>query len=186
MARRKTIPSSLDEPPAGLVRLWAPWRRTYVEAAGRLKLKCIFCFGRLSEVSRRERLIVYRGRLASVMLNRYPYNNGHLMVAPRRHVASPELLSPRERAVISELIAEAVTHLRAVYRPDGFNLGANLGRSAGAAGVADHMHWHVTPRWDGDTNYMPVVAGTRVVSELLEESFTRLSPLFKAVQLTIP
>jgi ATP adenylyltransferase len=95
------------------------------------------------------------------------------------------LLSSRERVVISELIAVAVARLRTVYQPDGFNLGANLGRSAGA-GFADHMHWHVTPRWDGDTNYMPAIAGTRVISELLEESFARLSPLFKAAQLTIP
>ncbi len=113
-----------------------------------------------------------------VMLNRYPYNNGHLMVAPRRHVASPELLKPGENAALSAAIADAVASLRRAYRPDGLNLGANLGRAAGA-GIAAHLHWHLVPRWEGDTNFMPVAAGTRVLAEMLEETFARLQPHFK-------
>jgi ATP adenylyltransferase len=114
------------------------------------------------------------------MLNRYPYNNGHVMIAPRRHVASPELLSHAERAALAELQAEAVVRLRRALRCHAFNLGANLGRVAGA-GFADHMHWHVVPRWDGDTNFMPVVAGTRVISQHLNEAFDLLAPLFRNV-----
>jgi ATP adenylyltransferase len=114
------------------------------------------------------------------MLNRYPYNNGHLMVAPRRHVASPELLTREERAVIGEYVSDCCVQLRKALNPSGLNLGANLGRSAGA-GIADHMHWHVVPRWDGDTNFMPVLASTRVLSQHLESSFEMLAPLFKAI-----
>ena len=114
------------------------------------------------------------------MLNRYPYNNGHLMIAPRRHVASPELLARAERTAIAELQAAAVGLLRHAFNPDGFNLGANLGRGAGA-GIADHMHWHVVPRWNGDTNFMPVLAPDRVVSQHLEDSFALLAPHFRNV-----
>jgi ATP adenylyltransferase len=115
------------------------------------------------------------------MLNRYPYNNGHLMVAPRRHVGSPELMSREERATLADLVALAVERLRAVLRPAAFNLGANLGGAAGA-GFADHMHWHVVPRWEGDTNFMPVVSSTRVLSQHLEESYALLAPHFKAIE----
>ena len=115
------------------------------------------------------------------MLKRYPYNSGHLMIAPRRHVASPELLNPGEQSALAEMIAAAVANLRRAYRPDGFNLGVNLGRAAGA-GFAAHLHWHLVPRWEGDTNFMPVAAGTRVLTEMLEDSFARLAPLFKAAR----
>ena len=129
---------------------------------------------------RRRRLVLYAGPLALVMLNRYPYNNGHLMVAPRRHVASPELLERAERAALAELQAAAVKLLRPAFNSDGFNLGVNLGRAAGA-GFADHMHWHLVPRWEGDTNFMPVMAATRVISQHLEETFDLLEPLFKTI-----
>jgi ATP adenylyltransferase len=115
-----------------------------------------------------------------VMLNRYPYNNGHLMIAPRRHLASPDLLERAERAALAELQGAAVALLRRAYNCEGFNLGANLGRPAGA-GFADHMHWHVVPRWAGDVNFMPVLAATRVISEHLAETFDLLAPLFKTV-----
>jgi ATP adenylyltransferase len=115
-----------------------------------------------------------------VMLNRYPYNNGHLMIAPRRHLASPELLSREERAALAELQAAAVVRLRRALRCGALNLGANLGHAAGA-GFADHMHWHAVPRWEGDTNFMPVIAGTRVLSQHLDESFNLLEPLFRSV-----
>lgn len=180
MARRGSGPRNPVESVAGPQRLWAPWRRTYLKAAaGGRPVKCIFCLRRATPAALRERLVLRAAPLVIVMLNRYPYNNGHLMIAPRRHVASPELLSPREQAALARMIAAAVANLRRVYRPDGFNLGANLGRAAGA-GFAAHLHWHLVPRWAGDTNFMPVAAGTRVLSEMLDETFARLAPLFKA------
>jgi len=164
----------------GPPRLWAPWRGAYLRAAGKPGRGCIFCFGTPGAAERRRRLVLYVGPLALVMLNRYPYNNGHLMIAPRRHVASPDLLESAERAALAELQAAAVTLLRRAYNCDGFNLGANLGR-CGGAGFADHMHWHVVPRWDGDVNFMPVLAATRVISEHLEATFDLLEQLFKTV-----
>ncbi len=162
------------------IRLWAPWRYAYVRRAIAGPKVCIFCFARLNEAERLERLVLYENRYAAVMLNRYPYINGHIMIAPRRHLASPELLSANERAVIDELIAASVKLMRAELKPDGFNLGANLGRAAGA-GFADHMHWHIVPRWDGDGNFISVLASTRVLSQSLEDSFKQLRPLFKTV-----
>jgi ATP adenylyltransferase len=102
------------------------------------------------------------------------------MIAPRRHVATPEALTREERITIGEIQALAVARLRLALRPDGLNLGANLGRAAGA-GIADHMHWHAVPRWNGDTNFMPVVGSTRVLSHHLEQSFALLAPHFKAI-----
>lgn len=132
----------------------------------------------------RRRLVLHAGPDAVVMLNRYPYNNGHLMIAPRRHIASPELLERSERSAIGELVAAAVVRIREAMRPEGINLGANLGRVAGA-GFADHMHWHLVPRWAGDTNFMAAVAGTRVLSESLEESYDLLKPLFNDIAAAI-
>jgi len=114
------------------------------------------------------------------MLNRYPYNNGHLIVAPRRHVASPELLSRDESIVLAEIVARSVQQLRTAYRPAGLNIGLNLGRAAGA-GILDHMHWHLVPRWEGDNNFMPVIASTRVLPQSLTETHALLEPLFKAI-----
>jgi ATP adenylyltransferase len=142
--------------------------------------RCIFCLRRLNEGALSRQLVLYAGRQALVMLNRYPYNNGHLMVAPRRHIGSPELLEREERAILADLVAFAVERLRTALRPAAFNVGANLGRAAGA-GFAEHMHWHVVPRWEGDTNFMPVIASTRVLSQHLEESYALLAPHFKAI-----
>ena len=162
-------------------RLWAPWRSAYLARAVRPSPGCIFCVPRLGPAGLSRRLVLYVGAQALVLLNRYPYNNGHLMVAPRRHIASPELLSREERATLADLVALAVERLRAVLRPAAFNVGANLGPAAGA-GFADHMHWHVVPRWEGDTNFMPVIASTRVLSQHLEESYALLAPHFKAIE----
>ena len=172
-AKRPHVP----EVPAGGMRLWAPWRYQYIRTAGAKTDSCIFCFGDIDAAERKTRLVLYTDPHALVMLNRYPYNNGHLMVAPRRHVASPELLTREERGVIAELIAESCARLRQALNPSGLNVGANLGRSAGA-GIADHMHWHLVPRWDGDTNFMPVLASTRVLSQDLASSYETLAPLF--------
>jgi ATP adenylyltransferase len=181
LTRAPSVKSPSDnETPVNGLRLWAPWRYQYIRTAGAKSDSCIFCFGKLDAAERKRRLILYAGREALVMLNRYPYNNGHLMVAPRRHVASPELLTREERGIIGELIADSCVQLRKALNPSGLNIGANLGRSAGA-GIADHMHWHLVPRWDGDTNFMPVLASTRVLSQHLASSFQTLMPLFKAI-----
>ncbi len=179
-APRAKAPSDTDLYANGM-RLWAPWRYQYIRTAGARQDSCIFCFGKLDAAQRKRRLILYAGENALVMLNRYPYNNGHLMVAPRRHVASPELLTREQRGFIAELVSDCCVQLRKALNPSGLNVGANLGRSAGA-GIADHMHWHIVPRWDGDTNFMPVLASTRVLSQHLESSFEMLAPLFKAIE----
>jgi ATP adenylyltransferase len=181
MAARRKIARAPDEAAAAQARLWAPWRSAYLTAARTGAARCIFCFGQIAAAERRRRLVLHAGPLALIMLNRYPYNNGHLMVAPRRHLASPELLTRDERTMLGELIALAVDRLRTALRPDALNLGANLGRAAGA-GIADHMHWHVVPRWEGDTNFMPVMTGTRVLSQHLRQSFALLAPHFKAIE----
>ncbi|HVA41765.1 MAG TPA: HIT domain-containing protein [Candidatus Binataceae bacterium] len=178
MARR-TPPRRARPEGAGAGCLWAPWRSAYITRARAGGARCIFCFGRLGERGRRQRLVLHADPLALVMLNRYPYASGHILIAPRRHVASPEMLTAAELAATSAIIARAVAHLRAAYRPDGLNLGANLGRAAGA-GIADHMHWHVVPRWEGDTNFMPVIGSTRVLPQALEETYALLGPHFQA------
>ncbi|CAN5260794.1 HIT domain-containing protein [soil metagenome] len=118
-----------------------------------------------------------RSELAFVILNGYPYNPGHLLVAPNRHVAELEALEGQELAEVSRLLQRSIGALKEASRPDGFNLGMNLGRVAGA-GVPQHLHWHVVPRWSGDTNFMPIVGRTRVLPELLADTYARLKPHF--------
>ncbi len=161
-------------------QLWAPWRTAYLRAARLRPKACIFCLGTLRADARKRRLVLYQDRRALIMLNRYPYNNGHIMVAPRRHLGSLALLTREERGFLAELLSASIERLTVALKPDGFNVGANLGRSAGA-GFADHVHWHIVPRWDGDANFMPVVASTRVLSQHLESSFDDLAPLFKGI-----
>jgi ATP adenylyltransferase len=121
--------------------------------------------------------ILYRGQKNFVVLNSYPYNPGHLMVAPYRHVASPEELTEEERSEHFEMVSRGVEVLKQVFKPGGFNIGINLGRAAGA-GVADHIHTHIVPRWVGDSNFMPVVADVRVLPEALAETYDRLKGKF--------
>jgi ATP adenylyltransferase len=158
-------------------RLWAPWRMSYLtgaEAPG----GCLFCrVIEAPEASDRENLVLCRRPEAFVMLNRYPYAAGHLMVAPVGHVAAPDALPESARAALAELLAFTLSRLRDAVRPDGMNLGMNLGK-VGGAGFADHCHWHLVPRFSGDTNFMPVVADTRVVPEALGATWERLRPFF--------
>lgn len=121
--------------------------------------------------------ILVRSELAFVILNVYPYNPGHLLVAPNRHVAELERLDGPELTDVSRLLQRSIAALKEASRPDGFNLGMNLGRVAGA-GVPEHLHWHVVPRWSGDTNFMPIVGRTRVLPELLADTYARLKPHF--------
>jgi ATP adenylyltransferase len=180
MAPKKTVasrPGVVDVPAEG-IRLWAPWRYEYLRGVHTDPKACIFCFGKLSEVERRERLVLFENRDVLVMLNKYPYNDGHVMVAPRSHVASPELLARAERAVLGDAVAVSIKVMRETLHPQAFNVGANLGVAAGA-GFAGHMHWHLVPRWAGDSNFMPVLASTRVLSQSLEDSYEQLRPVFK-------
>ena len=155
--------------------LWAPWRMAYVSGAQQ-PAGCLFCtaFATGDDVAQG---ILARGQTAFLILNAFPYAAGHLMVATRRHVGSPEELDAGETLEVWRLVQRAVTALRAVYRPDGFNLGANVGRAAGA-GVEGHLHLHIVPRWAGDTNFMPVVGALKVIPESLEDTFRRLRPHF--------
>jgi ATP adenylyltransferase len=152
-------------------RLWAPWRLEYVQGADEIE-GCIFC--RAAEGDDEEHLVVHHGEVAFVLLNKYPYASGHLLVAPHRHGVSFDELDDGEALELHRLAAEGLAALRAVYAPDGFNLGWNVGRIAGA-GIADHAHLHVVPRWSGDTNFMPVLADVRVIPEHLMETRRRLA-----------
>jgi ATP adenylyltransferase len=137
---------------------------------------CIFCDLPVEGDDERTK-ILQRGELAFVILNSFPYNPGHLMVAPFRHVGEFRALEPPELAEVDALVGRSIEALEDEMQPHGYNLGMNLGRVAGA-GIPDHVHWHVVPRWNGDTNFMPVVGQTRVLPELLEETYTRLRPRF--------
>jgi len=159
--------------------LWAPWRLSYIEK-GAEESGCIFCYKPqlATREQRREALLLYAGDSASVIMNRFPYTNGHLMVAPRVHTADFAALDPAVGADVHRVLQRCVTALTRAYNPAGFNVGINLGRVAGA-GIADHMHWHVVPRWQGDTNFMPMLADTRVISQHLTDAYDRLAPLFE-------
>jgi ATP adenylyltransferase len=156
---------------ADLERLWTPWRMGYVSEAGREPVGCIFC--ELPKGEDAAGLILERCERAFSLLNLYPYNTGHAMVAPYRHTGDLARLPVEDGGDLLALVQRTVGVLRAEYRPDGFNLGMNLGRVAGA-GVPDHLHVHIVPRWDGDTNFMPLTAGTKVLPETLERTYARL------------
>jgi ATP adenylyltransferase len=152
--------------------LWAPWRKEFIK--GPKPEGCFFCAAAAADPAQdADHLVLARTELALAILNRYPYNNGHLMVAPKVHLANLEELPP---AVANELMAmtqRALRVLRQVLSPHGFNLGINGGKVAGA-GVADHVHQHVVPRWDGDTNFMPILADTKILNESLTTSYQEL------------
>jgi ATP adenylyltransferase len=154
--------------------LWAPWRIEYIR--GPKPDECIFCAAAASSEDAAHG-VVHRGERCLVMVNAYPYNSGHLMVAPYRHVGGLEELDANELAEVSALTNRALGALRAVMAPDGFNLGVNLGEVAGA-GFADHVHQHVVPRWEGDTNFMPAIADTRVMPQALEATRAEVAAAF--------
>jgi ATP adenylyltransferase len=153
-------------------RIWAPWRQSYVSNA-RPDKGCIFCPDGAG-TSDRERLILVRSDHSLMMLNRYPYTCGHLMVAPGRHVAELDDLSDAELLDLMYLLRKGRSLLKRVASPDGFNVGINLGRAAGA-GVEEHLHIHLVPRWNGDSNFMTVVGDVRVIPDGLMEAFDRLT-----------
>lgn len=156
-------------------RLWSPWRSAYVTSAADGDTACIFC----DTTDRgRDELILVRGRVSFVVLNLYPYNSGHLMVVPNRHVPSLQSLTVEERDELMRFARDAEVALNEAYIPQGINVGINLGRSAGA-GVVDHLHIHLVPRWAGDTNFMSVIGETRVLPEDLTTTKKRLQPIFE-------
>lgn len=152
-------------------RLWAPWRTVYLSQRG--KHPCVFCVAMRSRADRRHH-VVARGRRVFAVLNRYPYNNGHLMIAPYRHVGTLGAVHAEEWTELLSMAQRFTRRLTRALRPQGFNLGLNLGRVAGA-GIPGHLHLHLVPRWQGDTNFMPVVAETKVVSQSLDELYTLLT-----------
>jgi ATP adenylyltransferase len=158
--------------------LWSPWRLSYVTGDPAAR-GCIFCDAVGDHPNpERARLVVARGRLAFIILNLYPYNNGHLMVAPNRHFRSLAAATDDELGEVMRLARDAEIALTEAYRPQGINVGINLGGPAGA-GIVDHVHLHLVPRWTGDTNFMSVFAGTRVLPETLDDAAARLRPIFE-------
>jgi len=156
-----------------LKHIWTPWRMPYV--TGHTKREgCVFCQMVAQDVQYDpENYILHRGRRVFAVLNLYPYNNGHLMVLPYDHLASPEQLAAETQADMMYLVSYFVDIMRRAMSPAGFNVGINLGRAAGA-GIVDHVHIHVVPRWNGDTNFMPVISETRVIPEMLDDTYRNL------------
>ncbi len=152
-------------------KIWAPWRMRYIDGSHKDD-GCIFCV-KPTQTTDKENLIVYRGKYAFAMMNLFPYTNGHTMVAPYRHTAIFEELTDEEVLDIHNVSSLIIKAIRKTMNPDGFNLGYNLGRTAGA-GIVDHLHFHIVPRWNGDTNFMPVIGEVKVISEHIEQTYDKL------------
>jgi ATP adenylyltransferase len=153
--------------------LWAPWRIEYIKKARDEEKEGCFLCSKPTQRNDAADLILYRGQCCFIIMNSYPYNSGHLMVAPYRHVANLEDMTIEERNEQLKLVSCSVTVLKQVFQAEGFNIGMNLGRVAGA-GIDKHLHVHVVPRWLGDTNFMPVVSDTKIVNEALEDTYGKL------------
>ena len=161
-----------------MVNLWAPWRMDYILSQKKGK-NCIFCPGKKESDS--ERLIVYRTPHSLVMLNRYPYAYGHIMVAPVRHLHDPCRLKGEEMADIFRNVGHSIAVLKKAFRPMGFNVGMNLG-AVGGAGILRHLHFHIVPRWKGDMNFMPTLADVRIIPEHLNQTFEKLFDQFQKIK----
>ncbi|HEY7691172.1 MAG TPA: HIT domain-containing protein [Gaiellaceae bacterium] len=158
-------------------QLWAPWRLEYIQSADEIE-GCVFC--RAATGPDEEMLVVHRGETAFVLLNRFPYSSGHLMVAPYRHTGDFAGLTDAETLEAHRLAAKGMAALAGTFAPEGYNVGWNLGRIAGA-GIVDHVHLHVVPRWSGDTNFMPVLADVKVLPEHLSETRAKLAAAWPAI-----
>jgi ATP adenylyltransferase len=158
--------------------LWAPWRSVYVATKG-ARDECIFCAAAFSDKDE-ETLVVHRAQRNFIILNRYPYTNGHLMIAPYQHASRLHQIDIETANEMTSLTRASEQVMDEVYRPQGINIGLNLGEAAGA-GIEQHLHWHVLPRWIGDANFMTSVANTRVLSEDLSQTYAKLSAAFKAL-----
>lgn len=162
-------------------KMWAPWRGEYISKPLDSSLEnCIFCeFSKLEP--RRENLVLYKDVYGFVLMNKYPYNNGHIMVIPNAHVACFEDLNEQEYLGFSKLLKLSIKVIKDVYGPHGVNVGMNMGRVAGA-GVDTHLHYHIVPRWNGDTNFMPIISETKVISEHIFTSYDKIYQGFKEVR----
>lgn len=170
-----------DESP--FKRLWAPWRMPWIRESSGGVSDCFICDAiNADEEEDRERLLLYRGERALIILNRFPYSNGHLMIAPNRHVGDPRDLDPEEIAEIGLLTQVALSTLEGRMDPHGFNIGWNIGRVSGA-GLEQHIHQHIVPRWSGDTNFLPVVGATKVISQDLWETYDELKVTLKTLRI---
>lgn len=156
-------------------RFFTPWRLEYL--VGEREPGCIFCKKPAEKGRERENLVLYKGDHSFVILNRYPYNSGHLMVVPLRHTAEFESLTAEENRETSLLLQRSAAILRRAFRAEGLNMGMNLGRAAGA-GIEEHLHWHMVPRWIGDTNFQPVLSEVRMIPQFLLETWDILQPMF--------
>ncbi len=155
--------------------LWAPWRMEYI--LGKRDSRCIFC-PESHGLSDEERLILHRGELTMVLMNMYPYNNGHLLVSPWRHVSRLDELTREELLELMEWLTKSTNILEKTMRPNGFNVGLNLGKEAGA-GFEEHLHFHIVPRWRGDTNFIAVMADIRSIPEHIKQTYSKLLPHFQ-------
>jgi ATP adenylyltransferase len=162
-------------------RLWTPWRRAFIEGSDNRTDGCFLCHHAREASNDAANFVLVRGTAVYVLLNLYPYNSGHLMVAPYRHTGDLANLDGDVATELMHLTQRCVGILGRVYSPEGYNVGLNLGKPAGA-GLPDHLHVHVVPRWNGDTNFMPVVGQTKVLPETLEQTYERLKPLFDALR----
>lgn len=158
-------------------RLWAPWRMKYIREIGKKDKGCIFCT-KPRETDGTSNLIVHRGEKCFIILNAFPYTNGHLLVVPFLHTGELDALDESISAELWNFILLGKKVLSKTYKPDGFNVGMNIGRSAGA-GIEQHLHAHVIPRWNGDVNFLPIMSETRVISQGLGETYDLLAPVFK-------
>jgi len=164
----------------GFQKLWAPWRMKYIDGIDDGSDEtCIFC-EKQKQHKDEKNFIIYRGTTCYIILNIYPYNNGHLMVVPYKHTSGLSDLDSKTRLEMIDTADKIMTAMKNVMRPDGFNLGINFGRTAGA-GIEDHLHIHIVPRWNGDTNFMPVIGSTKVISESLEECYSRLKGAIESI-----
>lgn len=163
--------------------LWAPWRMEYIETAREpLPDECIFCALPRAQADR-DNLILWRGRRAFAILNKFPYNPGHLMIAPYTHTADLDVLEPDDLLEVMLGVRRSIECLRRAMNPGGYNIGINLGRIAGA-GIPGHLHYHVVPRWDGDNNFMPVIAETKVIPQYLQRTYDQLVQFFHSNHVT--
>ena len=156
-------------------QLWAPWRMGYI-LSDKKENGCVFCNAYNSDDDE-DKLVVYRDEYAFVIMNLYPYNTGHIMVVPNRHLDSPLLLKPEEELNMFNLVNKSIDVLNKAISPEGFNIGMNLQRTAGA-GIDDHIHIHIVPRWNGDTNFMPIISDTKVISESISKTYKKLKEYF--------
>ena len=163
-------------------KLWSPWRSNYIDSFKDASNEdiCVFCAAQNSEITDKKSLVVYKGDLNFIMLNLYPYNNGHLMIIPYRHISDYMELTEKELNEITALNKMAITVLRKIMKPHGFNFGANIGKAAGA-GIHTHLHFHLVPRWNGDTNFMPVLGEVKIISQDLLETKSKIIDGFREV-----